>query len=165
MTEHTLGTKPTSPCIESPIKSLKNGYPIVERAKGKKWRHHRWVYTEHHGPIPEGLHVLHKCDNRRCINIDHLFLGSHQENMRDMVLKGRQNGGGPRGPRGPNANLENVKRGTQHPSNKLTEEQVRDILRGVKEGETVMTLSKRHGVSRVMIRKIRDGKSWAHLAV
>lgn len=54
---------------------------------------HRYAYEIWIGPIPDGMNVLHKCDNRSCINPNHLFLGTQQDNIRDMHAKGR----GPRG--------------------------------------------------------------------
>ena len=50
---------------------------------------HRVMWELANGPIPEGMHVLHRCDVRNCVRPDHLFLGTHQDNMADMARKGR----------------------------------------------------------------------------
>ena len=56
---------------------------------GIKYRGHRLVWEEINGSIPEGILVCHSCDNRRCINPDHLFLGMAKDNTQDMMKKGR----------------------------------------------------------------------------
>jgi len=65
------------------------GYGQVKR-DGKMLMVHRLMYEMRVGPIPDWAFVLHYCDNRRCANPEHLFLGTHQDNMDDMVAKGRQ---------------------------------------------------------------------------
>ena len=69
-----------------------NGYGYLHngtREKRNPLRAHRFSYEIHYGDIPSGLWVLHKCDNRLCVNPKHLFLGDRTDNMRDCAAKGR----------------------------------------------------------------------------
>jgi hypothetical protein len=80
-------------CIHHLNKPTKHGYPKIHlRVSGELEIHasaHRIAWMISHGDIPEKMFVLHKCDNRLCCNPDHLFLGTQQDNMDDMVSKGR----------------------------------------------------------------------------
>ena len=65
-----------------------SGYGRV-KWQGKPIRAHRYAYERDHGPIPDGLVVRHKCDNPPCVNPEHLEIGTYQDNVNDMIARGR----------------------------------------------------------------------------
>lgn len=105
---------------------------------------HRASYVLWIGTIPSGLCVCHVCDNRRCFNPAHLFVGTQAENIQDRDRKGRGNSAG------------NLPRGAAHRCAKLSEEAVRFIL---SSDMTNAELARRFGVNRNAIRyqKIKAG--------
>ncbi len=111
---------------------------------------HRFSWELHFGPVPGGLLVCHRCDNRRCVNPGHLFLGTAADNTADMIAKGRGNWA----------------RGEAHGASKLSESDVVDIreLHDV-EGFSQTTLACAFGVTHVAIWRIVRGKRWAHVVV
>ena len=60
--------------------------------KGRSQVAHRLAWIAWNGPIPEGMYVLHRCDNRACVNPDHLWLGTYSDNLKDCWAKGRHPG-------------------------------------------------------------------------
>lgn len=79
-----------SACIDWPLYIRPNGYGQVKRG-GKTILAHRWVWSEKHGPIPDGAVVMHTCHRRSCVNLDHLQLGSQSENVIASVQIGTHN--------------------------------------------------------------------------
>lgn len=101
-------------------------------------------YAAFVGPIPDGQVVRHRCDNPPCVNPRHLVLGTQTDNMMDAKERDR------------------FPRGAAHHSMKLTEDQVRDILRSI---EPATDLATRYGVNRDYISMIQRGVRWTHIAV
>lgn len=96
---------PISGCWNWTLRADRAGYGRVKvtgfgRAGNFVDRAHRYAWAAFNGPVPDGMHVLHRCDNRRCCNPGHLFLGTHDDNMADMIAKGR----GRYGPHAPHRN-------------------------------------------------------------
>lgn len=85
--------------------SLSSGYGQLNLHGDKPIGAHRFAWIRANGPIPDGLHVLHRCDNRRCVNVEHLFLGTNLDNIQDMNQKGRASGPGWSGERNPVSRL------------------------------------------------------------
>lgn len=69
-----------------------DGYAKVS-FQGKAILLHRWIYEQHNGPIPKGILICHRCDTPQCWNIEHLFAGTSQDNLRDCAAKGRHTNG------------------------------------------------------------------------
>lgn len=121
----------------------------------------RFAYELANGPIPDGLHVLHRCDihyppgditYRRCVNHEHLFLGSHEDNMKDMKSKGRAS----RAPRNS---------GTCNPMAKLNDDAVREIRRLYASGGVFQKdIAKQFGVASHVISSVITRKRWSHVA-
>ncbi len=130
------------------------------RAGEKQFRAHRFSWLLNRGSIPEGQFVLHQCDNPKCVNPGHLFLGTHRDNMRDKVSKGRQAKGDRNGAR---TKPELHPRGATHGMSVLTEEQVRSIRLERSEGVSPFFLAEKYGVTHYAIWCAVTRRTWAHV--
>lgn len=105
---------------------------------------HRVAYQIWNGSIPDGMCVLHMCDVRACCNPEHLFLGTHADNVADKVSKDRQSAG----------------RGERHGKSKLTERAVKVIRVRFVDGASHGKLAARYMVSKSAIRHIVTNRTW-----
>jgi hypothetical protein len=115
---------------------------------GKQERAHRAAWMLAAGPIPPGLYVCHHCDNRLCVNPAHLFLGTHQDNMRDGAAKGRF-------PGGPGS-----QHGEANRSARLRALDVETIRERIRQGEQKRVLAHEFGVAESTIGDIAHGRTW-----
>lgn len=124
--------------------STRRGYGQF-RVKNKYWFAHRLAYVLSKGD-PGSLLVCHSCDNKRCCNPDHLWLGTTNDNMADMVTKGRQ------------ARSSGEKNG----NSKLTEDQIQQIFELNQLGHTQRSIADQFDISNQHISRIINGKRWEH---
>lgn len=109
---------------------------------------HRFSWRIHFGEIPNGIEVCHKCDVKSCVNPEHLFLGTHLENIRDAYSK----------------NLIPVLRGERQGAAKLKENDVIFIRKNYRLGEnTYQYFADMFGVDQALVARIVKRKSWAHV--
>jgi DNA-binding transcriptional regulator YiaG len=134
-------TKPNkNGCIDWTDSLATNGYGKFYM-NGKEIMAYRAAWILFVGPIPDGRHVLHKCDRRSCVNVDHLKLGTHNDNMKDMMNRNRVN--------------------RNNKWTKLTIEKVREIRKKFASGIKQPVLAKEYGVHRSNIGLIVRRKAWS----
>lgn len=125
---------------------LHSGYGRIAAEPGSAGpmllRAHRVAWSLANGPIPDGMHVCHRCDVPACVNVEHLFLGTDADNLADRDSKGRQ------------------ARGSANGRAKLTEAAVREIRRLLHSGRPRADLATVFGVSVAAIDLIAIGRSW-----
>jgi len=129
-------------CWDWKFKQKKFTYPRMQfNKKVPRIAIHRYSYELYKGPIPEGMWVLHKCDNPRCSNPEHLFLGSSDDNINDMIGKKRH------------------PHGEKHGCAKLTEEKVKEIKSQL-SSSSLMALAKKYNVAKKTIVNIKHNRTW-----
>lgn len=120
------------------------GYGKLTLPNHRSGTAHRVSYEAFKGPIAKGLLVCHKCDVPLCINPDHLFLGTHQQNMRDRDNKDRAN----------------KPKGSKHPMAKLSDGDILAIRNDTRMGKDIAA---DYGISKSMVSLIKNRRNWTHI--
>jgi hypothetical protein len=144
----TMGTEYNSDkCWEWRGRKFSNGYGCLGISI-KNYLAHRVSYEIFYGNFPKELLVCHKCDNRLCVNPNHLFLGTYKENSKDCIDKNRKNS----------------KKGEDVWDSKLRNEDIINIRKLYQlDGHTAKDLSNKYGVDQSIIRKVANGIIWKHI--
>lgn len=134
-------------CWEWHARRNEHGYGIFVIGHAKAYLAHRVSFEHFHGAIPEGRHVLHRCDNPCCVNPEHLFSGTQADNVRDMIEKGRHVAKG--------------MNGVANSQAKLTPEIAQKIRASyIPRKVTLRELASRYGVSQATCSLVVNGKRW-----
>lgn len=126
-----------------------SGYGDMRCGSGPLLRAHRVSYEIHKGHIPANLLVCHSCDNPRCVNPNHLWLGTDADNMKDMDQKGRR--------------VNAPQYGEKHGMSRLTPDAIRDIRSLAKSGVSYEEIGGRFNISDVHAGRIAKRESWSHI--
>lgn len=121
-------------CVEWQRGTTSKGYGVVAHNR----RTHRVAYELAKGPIPSGGHVLHRCDNRRCVNPEHLFLGTNEDNIADKVAKDRA-------------------------SKRLTRERAQEVIEMVRSGMTQRCVALAAGITQGTVSRLVRGERRPYL--
>lgn len=140
-------------CWEWPGKRNHDNYG-VHRFCGTQRMAHRVAFVLTYGPLLSGQFVCHRCDNPACCRPDHLFAGTHSDNMQDMVAKRRNNW---------QVMPRLVPRGEKNVNAKLTRKTVLQIVRLRAAGAKPVDLAARFKVTTRTIRRVTHGRAWQHL--
>lgn len=142
----------TETCWEWTGNLIKGYGHFYTRIRSIKKRHlaHRFSWLIINGPIPDGLLACHRCDNRKCVRPDHLFLGTPKDNTHDAMRKGRH-------PKMPHLF------GMRHLKAKLTDDQVIYLRREIDHGRGPTSLAVELKVSQRAITKAYARLSWKHI--
>lgn len=123
----------------------KFGYPKIGSRYFNLWTGHRASWFIFNGEIPKGKCVLHRCDNPKCTNPEHLFLGTEKENIKDRCKKDRSAIGSKGG------------------NSKLDEYKVKEIKNLLKKGISQDSIAKKFDIHQTQISKIKLEKTWRHV--
>lgn len=125
----------------------------------KVWRAHRVSYVLFIGEIPDGICVCHRCDTPHCVNPDHLFLGTHADNMRDAQAKGRLSIKEAIAAQKP----EQKPRGSSHHAALIDEARVVELRNLRRQGWALKRLAAHFCVSWQQVQRIACGTDWKHV--
>jgi hypothetical protein len=153
-------------CLLWGKRELRRRYGSVSY-NGKVWQTHRLAYTLTKGEIPPGMYVCHTCDRPRCCNPEHLFLGTQDDNMKDMVSKGRasRDTGAKGDEHWARRFPEKIQvKGSGNPMAKLTEEKVRMIRSMAEQGMMHKDIGREFDLHPETVGCIVRRKAWRHVA-
>ena len=145
--------KKTDTCWEWIGAKNYNGYGVL-RVYGRNLMAHRLMWIEHNGPIPEDMCACHRCNNPSCVNPNHMFLGTHSENMKDAYKKGRKGTSW--------KFIKSSAKGEQHWNCKLDDQKVMEI-RELSPILSTKVLAARFGVTPKSIQNIVARRTWRHV--